>query len=243
MIRKRGYGMDRYGFELWPEWKVVRKIGSGSFGNVYEIHRRNGSYLEKAALKVLRIPSSQKELLQLRGEGLEAGRTEEYFARHVDEIRNEIGVMQKFVGYSNIVSYEDYLIRKHKSDIGWDILIRMELLTPLSDYMINHPMSEKLVLKMGMDISQALVILHGGGVIHRDIKPQNIFINDRGFFKLGDFGISRNMPQSQREVGRSALRPHLYVLLRYTIRGPAHSRRCRDANGGKPSYSPPHGIR
>ena len=187
--------MDRYGFELWPEWKVVRKIGSGSFGNVYEIHRRNGSYLEKAALKVLRIPSSQKELLQLRGEGLEAGRTEEYFARHVDEIRNEIGVMQKFVGYSNIVSYEDYLIRKHKSDIGWDILIRMELLTPLSDYMINHPMSEKLVLKMGMDISQALVILHGGGVIHRDIKPQNIFINDRGFFKLGDFGISRNMPQ------------------------------------------------
>lgn len=188
--------MAKYEFELWPEWEIVRKIGSGSFGNVYEIHRRNGNYLERAALKVLRIPSSQSELLQLRQEGLQAERTEEYLARHVDEIRNEIGVMQKFVGYSNIVSYEDYLIRKHKHDIGWDILIRMELLTPLSEYMVNHPMSEKLVLKIGMDISQALVILHGGGVIHRDIKPQNIFINNRGFFKLGDFGISRSMPQA-----------------------------------------------
>ena len=188
--------MAEYNFQLWPEWKVVKKIGGGSFGNVYEIHRRNGNYIERAALKVIRIPSNPNELLVLRQEGLQADRTEEYLARHVDEIRNEIGVMQKFVGYSNIVSYEDYLIRKHANDIGWDILIRMELLTPLSSYMLSNPMSEKLVLKIGMDISQALVILHGGGVIHRDIKPQNIFINERGFFKLGDFGISRSLPQT-----------------------------------------------
>ena len=113
-----------------------------------------------------------------------------------DEIRNEIGVMQKFVGYSNIVSYEDYLINKHENDIGWDILIRMELLTTLSDYMTRNPINEQLVLKIGMDISQALIILHGSGIIHRDIKPQNIFINDRGFFKLGDFGISKAITQT-----------------------------------------------
>ena len=181
---------------LWPDWKIIRELGAGSFGKVYEIHRQNGVHLEKAALKVIRVPSSPADLMQLRSEGLQAERTEEYLARHVDEIRNEIGVMQKFVGYSNIVSYEDYLIDKHPNDIGWDILIRMELLTALSDYMTTKLMTEKLVLKMGMDIAQALVILHGSGIIHRDIKPQNIFINDRGFFKLGDFGISRAMPQS-----------------------------------------------
>lgn len=182
--------------QLWPGWRIVRELGAGSFGKVYEIHRQNGVHLEKAALKVIRIPSNPAELLQLRSEGVRSEKTEEFLARQVDDIRNEIGVMQKFVGYSNIVSYEDYLILKHQNNIGWDILIRMELLTALSDYMVTCPMTEELILKMGMDISQALIILHGAGIIHRDIKPQNIFINDRGFFKLGDFGISRSMPQT-----------------------------------------------
>ncbi len=182
--------------KIWPGWKIVREIGAGSFGRVYEIHRQNGVHLEKAALKVIHIPSGPADLMQLRAEGVQSERTEEFLARQVDDIRNEIGVMQKFVGYSNIVSYEDYLINKHEGEIGWDILIRMELLTAMSDYMVSHPLTEELILKMGTDIAQALMILHGEGIIHRDIKPQNIFINDRGFFKLGDFGISRSMPQT-----------------------------------------------
>lgn len=186
--------------ELWPDWKIVGELGSGSFGKVYEIHRQNGTYLEKSALKVIRIPSNPAELLHLRAEGLQKENTEAYLSRHVNEIRNEIGVMQQFVGYSNIVSYEDYRIIKHRDDVGWDILIRMELLTPLSAFMMTHTLTEEMVLQVGLDISQALRILHGAGVIHRDIKPQNIFINERGYFKLGDFGISRSMPDTGRAM-------------------------------------------
>ena len=181
--------------QIWPDWKIVRELGRGSFGAVYEIHRQNGSYLEKAALKVIRIPSNQAELLQLRADGLRVENTEQYYSRQVEDIRNEIGIMSKFVGYSNIVSYEDYMIRKHETGIGWDILIRMELLTALSDYLVTHAMQEEQILQLGLDISQALIICHKAGIVHRDIKPQNIFINDMGFFKLGDFGISRPLPR------------------------------------------------
>jgi len=181
---------------LWPDWKIVRELGSGSFGHVYEIHRQNGPYLERSALKVIRVPENPAELEQLRMDGLGEEDTESYLQRYVEEIRTEIGLMQHFVGYSNIVSYEDYLVRKREEGIGWDILIRMELLTPLPEYMASHPMSEQEVIRLGLDISQALVICHGAGILHRDIKPQNIFVNRRGFFKLGDFGISRQMPGS-----------------------------------------------
>lgn len=181
--------------QIWPDWKIVRELGRGSFGEVYEIHRQNGSYLEKAALKVIRIPSNPSELLQLRADGLRVENTEQYYSRQVEDIRNEIGIMSKFVGYSNIVSYEDYMIRKHDTGIGWDILIRMELLTALSDYLVTHVMQEEQILQLGLDISQALIICHKAGIVHRDIKPQNIFINDMGVFKLGDFGISRPLPR------------------------------------------------
>lgn len=186
--------MPAQNIQIWPDWRIVRELGRGSFGEVYEINRQNGNYLEKAALKVIRIPSDQSELLQLRADGLNVENTEQYYSRQVDDIRNEIGIMSKFVGYSNIVSYEDYMIRKQERGIGWDIMIRMELLTALSDYMATHTMAEEQILQLGLDISQALIICHKAGIVHRDIKPQNIFINDMGFFKLGDFGISRPLP-------------------------------------------------
>lgn len=43
---------------VWPGWEIVRLIGRGSFGAVYEIERDNYGHKEKAALKVISIPQS-----------------------------------------------------------------------------------------------------------------------------------------------------------------------------------------
>ena len=143
---------------------------------------------------MIRIPQNQADLEQLRMDGIQPEATEAYLERHVEEIRNEIGLMQRLIGHTNIVSYEDYLIRKRTPYVGWDILIRMELLTALPAWLSSHTMSEQEVIRLGLDISRALVVCHEAGIIHRDIKPQNIFLNERGDFKLGDFGVSRAMP-------------------------------------------------
>ena len=86
--------------QLWPDWKIVREIGSGSYGKVYEIHRQNGIYLERAALKVIRIPQNQADLEQLRMDGIQPEATEAYLERHVEEIRNEKneGVRKYYTG-------------------------------------------------------------------------------------------------------------------------------------------------
>lgn len=182
---------------VWPGWTAVRLLGKGSFGAVYEIHRTARGNLEKAAMKVLRVPDSDTEIARMRFQGMNHQSTEAYYENLVDGIYNEIKIMQSFVGYSHIVSYEDYAIRKRDSEIGWDIYIRMELLTGLSDYMSSHPMSDQMIFKLGMDIAQGLNDCHSKGVIHRDVKPENIFVNESGNFKLGDFGVSRNSPGSQ----------------------------------------------
>ena len=194
---------------LWPDWKIARVIGRGSFGEVYEIHRQNGPYVERAALKMIRVPQNPYELEQLRRDGLGEEDTEGYLRQYVENVRGEIRLMQQFVGYSNIVSYEDYLINKHEDSVGWDILIRMELLTALPDYMASHPLLEEDVVQIGLDISQALVICHGAGIIHRDIKPQNIFVNKRGYYKLGDFGISRPMPGNESVLSFKGSIPYM----------------------------------
>ena len=182
---------------VWPGWSAVRLLGKGSFGAVYEIHRNIRGILEKAAMKVLRVPDSDTEIARIQFQGMSHQSTEDYYENLVDGIYNEIRIMQQFVGNSHIVSYEDYAIRKRDSEIGWDIYIRMELLTGLTYYMTKYPMNDQMVIKLGMDISQGLNDCHSSGIIHRDIKPENIFVNERGDFKLGDFGVSRNTPGSQ----------------------------------------------
>ena len=141
---------------VWPGWTAMKLLGKGSFGAVYEIHRTVRGNLEKAAMKVLRVPDSDAEVARLRFQGMNNQSTEAYYENLVDGIYNEIRIMQSFIGYSHIVSYEDYAIRKRSSEIGWDIYIRMELLTGLPDYMSRHPMNDQMVFKLGMDIAQGL---------------------------------------------------------------------------------------
>ena len=100
--------------------------------------------------------------------------------------------MSKLKGHSNIVSYEDHKMFPHEDGVGWDILIRMELLTPITSYLKqNHTFTRREVIQLGMDLCKALEICQRYNIIHRDIKPANIFISETEDFKLGDFGVAR----------------------------------------------------
>lgn len=95
----------------------------------------------------------------------------EYYKDIAGKLLNEFNLMAKLKGNSNIVSYEDHNIEPHEDGIGYDILIRMELLTPLSEYFENG-IDEKDVIRLGIDICKALEICQQYEIVHRDIKPE-----------------------------------------------------------------------
>jgi hypothetical protein len=70
----------------------------------------------------------------------------------------------------------------------------MELLANLAHYLIEkNPLPCGNAVRLGMDICRALELCAVRGAIHRDIKPGNIFMSQYGDFKLGDFGIARQI--------------------------------------------------
>ena len=179
---------------VWPEWKIEGKpLGRGSYGTVYKAVRRDHNVESYAAIKVISIPADQSEVETFRSEGLDINATRTYFQGVVNDFVSEIQLMESFKGVQNIVSVEDYKVVEKQDEIGWDIYIRMELLTPLNSYICDNPLSEAEVIKLGVDICSALELCAKRNVIHRDIKPENIFINQFGDFKLGDFGIARKL--------------------------------------------------
>ncbi|MCR4895637.1 MAG: serine/threonine protein kinase, partial [Lachnospiraceae bacterium] len=178
---------------VWPEWEIVRLIGKGSFGEVYEAVRSDHQVESKAAIKVIHIPQADSELDTLRMEGMSDQESKTVLEGQVTDFVNEIQLMETFKGTQNIVSVEDYKVIEKSEGIGWEIYIRMELLTPLAKFVSDKNLSTDEVVKMGTDLCSALEICAQKGVIHRDIKPENIFVNSFGDYKLGDFGIARSM--------------------------------------------------
>ncbi len=211
----------------WPGWQCVRQLGAGSFGKVYEIKREEFGKTYTAALKVITIPSNPAEVQSAFSEGMDEQSVTSYFHDIVENIVNEFALMSDLKGHTNIVSYEDHMVIQHEGEIGWDILIRMELLTPLPRWSESHLMKEEDVLRMGCDICNALELCQRKNIIHRDIKPENIFVNEYGNYKLGDFGIARTVEKTISSLSQKGtytyIAPEVYHGQPYGVRADIYS--------------------
>lgn len=187
---------------IFGSWHIKEKIGEGSFGSVYAIERKELGVTYRSALKVITVPRDKSEIQSAMSDGMSLQEATEYFRELVENIIDEFIIMSKLKGNSHIVSYEDHVIMEHEDDIGWDILIRMEILTPLVEHTSENTMEQEEIIKLGIDMCKALELCRKFKIIHRDIKPENIFITSGGDYKLGDFGIAKTVEKTRIGLSR-----------------------------------------
>ncbi|MCL1791078.1 MAG: protein kinase [Peptococcaceae bacterium] len=206
-------------------------LGEGSYGKVYKISRQEFDQTYDSALKIISIPSDESVIRQMESEGLGAETIRESLMVLVKDIIKEINLLSAFRGNSHIVSYEDHMVienpvpsepldqQSHKSGKErttpeYLILIRMELLESLAGNATQIKMSPSEVVKLGVHICRALERCAMKNIIHRDIKPDNIFVSEYGDYKLGDFGIARQIERNMSGLSRkgtySYMAPEVY---------------------------------
>lgn len=202
---------ELHSFEpFWNYWYIDDLLGEGSFGKVYRIKREEFQSVQYAALKIISIPQSEAETAQLESAGMTREEIQAYYYEIVQEIYHEVTLMAELKGKSNIVSYEDHEIKEHQQGVGYDILIRMELVESLTEYSKFHSFHSQEVIRMGKELCQSLMVCEKHNILHRDIKPDNIFVSKDGDYKLGDFGIARTAEQ-KCQVGLSVKGSYEYM--------------------------------
>ncbi|MBQ6513409.1 MAG: protein kinase [Clostridia bacterium] len=236
---------------LWNEWYADTKLGEGSYGAVWKMKRDViGGRVYYSAVKHISIPKDDSEVNQLMTEGVISSQEDAKFFYDdlLKSISAEIDAMYELQGYTNIVTYEDHAIIPKPSGIGYDLFLRMELLTPLTEK-LKQGLEPDDVVTIGKDIATALSILEDHRLIHRDIKPQNIFMNDMGVYKLGDYGTARGLSADAVAMSRKGtfnyMSPEIYNGQEADIRADIYSLGIvmyRLLNGSRLPFLPTEGT-
>ena len=167
---------------LWDKWEIVGTIGSGLYGTVYKIKADDVFGAVKHIELVL--PENADEMVK-DDKGEEISVKEKL----LNEYLNEIETNYSYIRSKNLLIYEEHLV--YENENGYDIFIRMPYLDSLTKILAENQLSDKEKLQLGIDICSALVDLQRRGIFHGDIKPNNIFRNEKGKFVLADFGIAK----------------------------------------------------
>ena len=188
--------------EQWKNWEITEWIGEGSYGDVYRASYEDPSSgkIQEAAIKIIRIPSSRAEALELAVEIPDEEARARYYENTVEGLLSEIRAMEALRDVPNVVALQDYCKEYDIDEQQWSIFIRMELLTPFKTYITLNEMDEDEVIRLGVSMCDALEACAEHGILHRDIKPENIMVSSEGEFKLGDFGEARQMDLTSRSL-------------------------------------------
>jgi TolB-like protein/tRNA A-37 threonylcarbamoyl transferase component Bud32 len=183
----------------WAHLTLVERLGGGAFGEVYRAWDRN---LERhVALKLLRADESDGDLSASR-------------------IANE-GRLLARVSHPNVITVHGVAVHQERVGLWMELVLGTTLEQQLA---ANGPFSAREAAAIGIDLCRALAAIHAAGLIHRDVKAQNVMRADGGRIVLMDLGTGRDASRITRQGVPEMAGTPLYLAPEIFVGSPASAR-------------------
>jgi len=163
-------------------YTLTHKLGAGGYGTVYLGTKEDSGGQYYTAVKHISIPDTEAYDAVMQDYNYDKAATQAHFEKLVAGITSEINTLLNLSKKDNryIVAYYDHDIQKTIDPLRYDILMRMEYLLPLNKAIRQKGITMGEVIKLGLNMCDALTLCHGSDIMHRDIKEANIFVSGDG---------------------------------------------------------------
>lgn len=170
------------------DYELGEILGVGTVGTIYLATEKESG--RNVALKKLHFQVSQNPLIRAR-------------------FKREMTILER-LRHPNIVEY----FGGGRDDEGQTLFYAMEVVRggTVSDLLASGgPLHWPAVVEITRQVCSALQFAHNHGIVHRDVKPSNLFLTDDGVIKLGDFGIARDLTAGDLTTDGITVGTHAYM--------------------------------
>jgi serine/threonine-protein kinase len=179
---------------LGGRFRVLRRIGEGGMGAVYEIVDPDGQKLAAKVISVETVAKTAPAVARGLTSDAEWKRALRRFVREAAAARE--------VQSEHVVKTLELEVDE---DLGLPFIV-MELLNGIDLAELIHkeaPLPPEVVARIGVEAAKGLAAVHAAGIVHRDVKPSNIFLHldvDRVTVKVCDFGIAKQLASAPEQT-------------------------------------------
>ena len=145
---------------------------------------------EPFVLKHISIPESEvkTQALILTGAVADEAAANEYYESLAEDLRSELIRLQSFREHGGVAAWTDFQIEPREG-VGFDVYLLMPKKTSLRSHLQDKAMTQLSALNLGIDLCDALGTLRESGYTYQNLKPENVFLDAKGHFTIGDLGL------------------------------------------------------
>lgn len=177
--------------ELMTNMEILDCLSRRGGTTVYSVKSTKSDQLY--VLKHISVPESQRQVdaLILTGAAADAEAAQAYYQQVVTDYQTELELLEALSNSPTIGSFRSYEIKPKEEGVGFDVYLLSEHRTTLERYLADTDITQSSAVNLAMDLCSALSDLRAAGLVHRDVKPANIYLSTQGHFMLGDMGIAK----------------------------------------------------